>query len=120
MRLMMEDEVADDYVVATGEAHQIREFLELAFEHVGLDYRNFTEISGRFKRPMDVTFLKGESSKLKKKLNWKPKTDFKSLVKIMVDADIERWKSIKAGKIVPTDGIFYDENVFNIYNAERD
>lgn len=120
MRLMMEDEIADDYVVATGEAHQIREFLELAFEHVGLDYRNFTEISSRFKRPMDVSFLKGQSSKLKKKLNWKPKTDFKSLVKIMVDADIERWKSIKAGKIVPTDGIFYDENVFNIYNAERD
>lgn len=120
MRLMMEDDVADDYVVATGETHQIREFLELAFEQVGLDYRNFIEISDKFKRPTDVTYLKGDPSKLKKKFNWKPKTDFKTLVNTMVNVDIDRWKNIRAGKIIPTDAIFYDENVFNIYNDKED
>ena len=118
MRMMMESETPDDYVVATGETHKIKEFLELAFEYVNLDYMQYIEISNKFKRPIDVNYLKGNPTKLKKSLNWQQHVSFKELVKLMVDADINRWKSILAGKIIPTDAIFYDENKFDIYSFE--
>jgi GDPmannose 4,6-dehydratase len=118
MRMMMESEYPDDYVVATGETHKIKEFLKLAFEHVSLDYRDYIEISNKFKRPIDVNYLKGNPSKLREKLKWQQRVSFKELVKLMVDADISRWKNILAGKIIPTDAIFYDENKFDIYSFE--
>lgn len=118
MQMMLESEEADDFIVASGETHQVREFLKLAFEYVDLDYNDYLEISPKFKRPTDVNYLRGSYSKISKHLGWKPKINFQQLVKIMVDADIERWKNIKAGHIVPTDAIFYDENLMDIYSIE--
>jgi len=89
MYLMLQQEKADDYVIATGETHTVREFLEEAFGYVGRDYRDFVEIDPVYYRPAEVDLLIGDATKAEKELNWKPKTTFKDLVRIMVDADIE-------------------------------
>jgi len=89
MWLMLQQNKPDDYVVATGKTHSVREFLEESFKYVGLDYKKYVEFDQRYLRPAEVDLLVGDASKAKKKLGWKPKTSFKELVKIMVDADIE-------------------------------
>jgi GDPmannose 4,6-dehydratase len=88
-RMLQQDE-PDDYVVATGETHSVREFLELAFGHVGLDYRDFVEIDPRYFRPTEVDLLLGDAAKAKRKLAWKPRVSFPALVEMMVEADVER------------------------------
>ena len=118
MLMMLESDEPDDFVVASGETHQVKEFLKFAFEYVGLDFNDYLEISPKFKRPTDVNYLRGSYSKIFKHLGWKPKVNFQNLVKIMVDADLERWRNIKEGRIVPTDAIFYDENLMDIYSIE--
>ncbi|MEM4089992.1 MAG: GDP-mannose 4,6-dehydratase [Thermoplasmatales archaeon] len=118
MQMMMQSEQPDDFVVASGETHQVKEFLRLAFEYVNLDYNNYLEFSPKFRRPTDVNYLRGSHDKITRLLGWKPRVSFKKLVKLMVDADLERWKNIKAGRIVPTDALFYDENRFDIYSME--
>ena len=78
----------DDFVLATGETHSVREFLEEAFQYAGLgDWKNYVEIDKRYFRPAEVEVLKGDATKAKEKLNWEPKIKFKDLVKIMIDAD---------------------------------
>lgn len=89
MWLMLQQDKPDDYVIATGETHSVREFLEEAFKHVGLDYKKYVKFDKRYLRPAEVDKLIGDASKAKKKLKWEPKTSFKELVKIMVDADVE-------------------------------
>ncbi len=89
MWLMLQQDQPDDYVVATGETHSVREFLELAFGHVGLDYRDFVEIDPRYYRPAEVDLLLGDSSKAQRVLGWKPRVSFKELVHMMVEADLE-------------------------------
>lgn len=89
MWLMLQQEKPDDYVIATGETHSVREFLEEAFKYAGLDYKKYVEFDPRYLRPAEVDVLIGDSSKAKRKLGWKPRTSFKELVKIMVDADAE-------------------------------
>ena len=89
MWLMMQQPQADDYVIATGEHHSVQEFLELAFEHVSLDWRNYVEADERFLRPAEVDLLKGDASKARRILGWQPKVNFSQLVGIMVDADLE-------------------------------
>lgn len=118
MQMIMESDEPDDFVVATNETHQVKEFIRTAFEYAGLDYNDYLEISQRFKRPTDVNYLRGNHDKITKKLGWKPETGFSEIVKRMVDADLERWENIKAGRIVPTDALFYDENKFDIYSLE--
>ena len=93
MWLMLQQDVPDDYVIATGETHSVREFCEEAFRHVGLDWEQYVEIDPRYFRPAEVDLLIGDASKAEKKLGWKPKTHFKELVRIMVDADLEELKS---------------------------
>lgn len=88
MWLMLQQEKAEDYVIATGETHSVREFLDEAFGLVGLDWKNHVEIDERYYRPAEVDLLLGDSSKAKEKLGWKPKTTFKELVKIMVEYDL--------------------------------
>jgi GDPmannose 4,6-dehydratase len=89
MWLMLQQEKPDDYVVATGETHSIKEFLEEAFGYAGLDYQKYVEIDPKFMRPAEVDHLLGDSSKARKVLGWKPSVDFRGLVRLMVDADLK-------------------------------
>lgn len=92
MWLMLQQEHPDDYVIATGETHSIRELCEIAFQHVGLDYREFVISDPRFLRPAEVDFLCGDATKARNVLEWKPKVSFKDLICMMVDADIKLLK----------------------------
>jgi len=88
MWLMLQQDEPDDYVVATGETHEVRELVRLAFEHIGKDWEQHVVIDERFYRPAEVDLLIGDCSKAREKLGWKPKTSFPELVAMMVDADI--------------------------------
>lgn len=90
-RMLQQDE-PDDYVVATGETHPVQELVELAFAHVGLDWKQYVVQDSAFYRPAEVDLLVGNPAKAKKKLGWEPHVTFEGLVKMMVDADIERWE----------------------------
>jgi len=89
MWLMLQQEKADDFVIATGETHSVREFLELAFKRVGLDWHKYVEIDSRYFRPTEVDMLQGDASKAGKILGWKPRVNFERLAEMMVDADLE-------------------------------
>ena len=89
MWLMVQQPKGDDYVVATGEAHSVRELCEAAFGQVGLDYREFVEIDPRYYRPAEVDYLLGDPSKAAKVLGWKPRTSFAELVRLMMESDME-------------------------------
>jgi GDPmannose 4,6-dehydratase len=89
MWLMLQEDRPDDYVIATGETHSVKDFLEEAFAYAGLDWRDYVEIDPRYFRPLEVEFLRGDASKAKRQLNWEPKVKFKELVMIMVDADLK-------------------------------
>ena len=88
MWLMLQQDKAEDYVIATGETHSVREFLDEAFGLVGLDWKKYVEIDPRYYRPAEVDLLLGNPAKAKEKLGWKPKTTFKELVKIMLEYDL--------------------------------
>lgn len=87
MWLMLQQEEPGDYILATGETHSVREFLQAAFEHVGLDWRDYVEIDPRYFRPTEVDLLVGDSSKARRVLGWEPRVTFAELVRMMVDAD---------------------------------
>lgn len=89
MYLMMQQEEADDYVIATGETHSVKEFCELAFKEVGLDWKDFVKSDDRFMRPAEVDQLIGDSSKARQKLHWKPEVSFPELVSMMVQSDLK-------------------------------
>jgi GDPmannose 4,6-dehydratase len=89
MWLMLQQDRPEDYVIATGEAHSVREFLEEAFGFVGLDWKEHVEIDRRYFRPTEVDCLIGDASKARERLGWEPRLRFKDLVKIMVKADLE-------------------------------
>jgi GDPmannose 4,6-dehydratase len=99
MWLMLQQETPDDYVIATNETHSVREFLELAFGHAGLDYRKHVEIDPRYYRPAEVELLIGDYTKARTKLGWQPKTKFTDLARLMVDADIELLRRHRQGQI---------------------
>jgi len=89
MWLMLQQESGDDYIIATGETHSVREFLDEVFGHLDLDWQKYVEIDSRYIRPTEVDFLQGDSSKARKVLGWEPKVTFKELAKMMTDADME-------------------------------
>lgn len=89
MWLMLQAEQADDYVIATGETHSVREFLELAFGYLDLDWKEHVQIDPRYYRPAEVDILLGDASKARKGLGWEPEVSFQALVRLMVDHDIE-------------------------------
>ncbi len=89
MWLMLQQDQPDDYVIATGQTQSVREFLEVAFAYVGLNWQDYVEIDPRYFRPAEVELLLGDATKAKEKLGWTPRVDFRQLVKIMVDADLE-------------------------------
>jgi GDPmannose 4,6-dehydratase len=89
MWCMMQLDKPDDFVIATGETHSVREFLEAAFAYVGLDWQRYVEIDPRYFRPTEVDYLLGDASKAERILGWRPKIKFQDLVKLMVDADVQ-------------------------------
>lgn len=89
MWLMLQQDQPRDFVVATGETHSVREFLEISFQHVGLDYRDYVEFDQRYMRPSEVDVLLGDPSDAQKILGWKPEVSFPDLVKMMIDHDWE-------------------------------
>jgi GDPmannose 4,6-dehydratase len=93
MWLMLQQDEPDDYVIATGETHSVREFLELVFKEVGLPYQEYVETDPRYLRPSEVDLLLGDATKTKEKLGWVPKTTFEELTRIMVHADWELARS---------------------------
>jgi GDPmannose 4,6-dehydratase len=98
MWLMLQQQEADDYVVATGETHAIKEFLELAFGYVNLNWQEYVEFDERYLRPAEVDLLIGDPAKAKQKLGWQPSVSFEQLVNLMVEADL------KAMGLVPLNG----------------
>jgi len=89
MWLMLQQEKPDDFVIATGETHSVREFLDEVFGHLGLDWHKYVEIDKRYLRPAEVDLLLGDAGKAQKILKWKPKVTFKELAKMMTDADMQ-------------------------------
>jgi GDPmannose 4,6-dehydratase len=102
MWLILQQDQPDDYVIATGETHSVREFLEEAFNLVGLDWQKYVVHDPRYLRPAEVDLLVGDASKANRQLKWQPKTTFKALVKLMVEADIELLKAHREGRIKVT------------------
>jgi GDPmannose 4,6-dehydratase len=101
MWLMLQQDEPEDFVIATGETHSVREFCEEAFSYVDLDWREYIEIDPRYFRPAEVDLLIGDASKARLKLHWEPKTHFKDLVRLMVDADMKTLADQLAGKVSP-------------------
>jgi GDPmannose 4,6-dehydratase len=99
MWMMLQADAPDDYVIATGETHSVREFLELAFAHAGLEWETHVEIDPRYFRPSEVDALLGDPSKARERLGWAPKVGFEELVRIMVEADVASLEDQMAGKV---------------------
>jgi GDPmannose 4,6-dehydratase len=92
MWLMLQQPKPDDYVVATGRNHSVREFCQAAFSHLGLDYRQYVKIDPKLVRPAEVDILLGDPAKAKKELGWEPKVSFEEMVRMMVDSDLEHYR----------------------------
>ena len=101
MWMMLQQDKPDDYVVATGETYSIRELLETAFGLVDLDYRDYVDFDQRYMRPSEVDVLQGDATKAREVLGWKPEVDFKGLVKMMVDHDLELARREKHARTFP-------------------
>jgi GDPmannose 4,6-dehydratase len=93
MWLMLQQDTPDDYVVSMGVAHSVKDLVDEAFTHVGLDWHKFVRTDPRFLRPAEVDHLIGDSSAARQRLGWQPSIDFRALVHMMVDADLERWRN---------------------------
>jgi GDPmannose 4,6-dehydratase len=98
-RMMQLDE-PDDFVVATGETHSVREFVESAFDYVGLDWKKYVEIDPSYFRPTEVDVLQGDASKAERVLGFKPKVKFQDLIRLMVDADVKLLQDQLDGRLV--------------------
>jgi GDPmannose 4,6-dehydratase len=105
-RILQHDEPLD-IVVATNTNYTVENFLDAACKHVDLDYKDFLKVNKKFLRPLDVNYLRGDNSKAKDMLGWKPKVTFDNLVKIMVESDVERWTAYQEGKHIPWDALNY-------------
>ena len=89
MHLILHQDSASDFVIGTGEAHSVREFLDEAFGYVGMDWNEYVRIDPRYFRPTEVDYLMADASRARKELGWQPRVNFHELVRIMVDADME-------------------------------
>ena len=92
MWLMVQQDEPEDYVISTDEAHSVKELVEVAFNHVGLNWKDYVVVDHKFVRPAEVDLLLGDSAKARNKLKWQPKVKFEELIRMMVDYDIERYK----------------------------
>lgn len=112
MWLILQHDKADDFVVATNETHTIQEFVKRAFSRVGLNWENHVKINEKFKRPVDVNYLKGNYAKANELLKWQPKTTFAELADLMTDADLERWTNWQ-------NGIHFSWDAWNYPNEKK-
>ena len=96
---MLQQETPDDFVIATGETHSVREFLDEVFDHLGLDWQKHVEIDPRYFRPAEVDLLLNDSSKARRALEWTPKVTFKGLAQMMTEAD---WLLARREKAIPS------------------
>lgn len=122
MWLMLQQDKPDDYVIATGEAHSVKELAKTAFAHIGLNWKDFVVTDEKFQRPLDVNYLRGDYSKAKAVLNWEPKVRFEELVGIMVEADLSRWLKWQKGERFPWDASSYpseDRIISKTWRLER-
>jgi GDPmannose 4,6-dehydratase len=100
MWMMLQHDTPDDFVIATGEAHSVREFLEAAFKHAGLDWEEHVEIDPKYFRPSEADILLGDATKAREVLGWQPRVMFDALVQIMVDADLKAVEDELGGRVV--------------------
>ena len=107
MWLMLQQDTPDDYVIATGESHSVRELVLMAFGSQNLDWEEYVRVDSSLLRPIDVTDLVGDASKAKRELGWKSSVGFEELVHIMVEEDLRRWRNYLEGKIFPWDAPNY-------------
>jgi GDPmannose 4,6-dehydratase len=107
MWLMLQQPEPDDYVIATNQTHSVRDLINKAFEHAGLNPRKCVKSDKRFRRPLDVNYLKGDYSKAKRKLGWEPVVTFDRLIELMVDEDLSRWQRWQNGERFPWDAPNY-------------
>jgi GDPmannose 4,6-dehydratase len=119
MWMMLQRDEPDDYVIATNEAHSVREFAEKAFNLVGLDYKDYVKVDKKYFRPLDVSFLQGDYAKARESLGWKPRVNFKGLLEIMVKEEIKRWKTWLEGGRFPWDAINYPSEDTIISRSQR-
>jgi GDPmannose 4,6-dehydratase len=98
MWMMLQQDKPDDYVIATGESHSVRECLDVAFGTLGLDWQPYVELDPRYLRPTEVDHLHGDATKAREKLGWKPKATFKGLIEMMVRADEEDVRATLTGR----------------------
>jgi GDPmannose 4,6-dehydratase len=92
MWLMLQQDTPEDYVIATGETHSVRELCELAFSYADLDWKNYVVVDEKFFRPSEVFELRGDASKARQRLGWKPTVSFEKIIKMMVDEDVRRFR----------------------------
>jgi GDPmannose 4,6-dehydratase len=111
---MLQQEEADDYVVATGESHSVRDFVERAFAEADLDWRRYVEIDPRYLRPTEVAALQGEAAKARQRLGWAPRVSFRELIKMMVVQDLDL---AKRERVLQTAG--YDAPVRGLASGGR-
>ncbi len=116
---MLQQKEPDDYVIATSEAHSVRELVQKAFDVAELDWQEYVKVDKRFLRPLDVPSLRGDYSKAKRKLGWSPKTKFNRLVEIMVKEEINRWKRWIDGERFPWDAPNYPSENRILTRASR-
>jgi len=119
MWLILQQDSPDDFVIATNEAHSVKEFAEKAFSVAGLDWKKYVSADKRFRRPVDVNFLRGDYSKAKQKLGWEPKVKFDQLAEIMVKEDMARWRSFQEGKRFPWDATSYPDEANILTRTSR-
>jgi len=119
MWLMLQNKRADDYVIATGEAHSVKELLEKAFDVVKLDWQDYVKFDKRFLRPLDVPCLTGDYTKAEKELGWRPRTKFNKLIEILVREEISRWERWLNGERFPWDAPNYPSEAKILTRALR-
>jgi GDPmannose 4,6-dehydratase len=102
MWLMLQQDRADDYVIATGVSHSVRELIEIAFARVGLEWQKHVRVDPALLRPAEVDHLLGDASKARAQFQWAPEVDFKQLVEMMVDADLKRLSTLRTASQVGT------------------
>lgn len=105
MWLMLQQPAPDDFVIATGEKHSVKEFLQVSCEYLDIDFKDVMIQNKRYFRPLDANRLVGDASKAKQALHWEPKVMFKDLARIMVQKDLERWQNHLDGNVFPWDAI---------------
>lgn len=120
MWLMLQQKEPGDYVIATGETHSVREFAQMAFGLLGLDWQKYVKVDERFLRPLDVELLQGDYSRAKRSLGWEPKVKFGELIEIMVNEDLNRWTRCQNGEHFPWDAPNYASEVNILTRATKE